>query len=332
MIFKEYRTIYPLKYIWKAITSTNSTAIYQSFEFNVLYYQYRVTSVSNIRKGNTACRFIVGYENGDPKCIAPLAIDKSPKKTIRLLGHGTNAGYLDYIYEDPKSVNKLHNYVVEKYSDFDIDFIFVSENSPLYGLLNVSDTFNNYAIHFNGYETYFNSLSKSTKQNIRTAYNRMKTDEKEYVLSIYTSYEQLGKMCLTEINQLYHKRKADWIDGQPIDKKTQNKVLRRDVIYQGVRKLDNPVIAVLRIDSVIAAFFIGFSYDNGVCIPRLAIDIEYGRYSPGVVLINEFLKTLPDNAPYIFDLCRGDEKYKSSLGGEKSLTYRLSKEPEEKDV
>ena len=50
----------------------------------------------------------------------------------------------------------------------------------------------------------------------------------------------------------------------------------------------------------------------------------YPNY-PGMILINEYLKSLPCNQEYIFDLCRGDEKYKSSLGGVKSMTYRLTK-------
>ena len=40
--------------------------------------------------------------------------------------------------------------------------------------------------------------------------------------------------------------------------------------------------------------------------------------------MNEYLKKIRNSERYVFDLCRGDEKYKSSLGGEKSITYRLS--------
>ena len=95
MEFKEFSCIYSLRKIWKELVDESSNNIYQSYEFNVLYYKYRITSISNIKKKNTKCRFIVAYENGEAKCIAPLAIDKFPEKTIRLLGHGTNAGYLE---------------------------------------------------------------------------------------------------------------------------------------------------------------------------------------------------------------------------------------------
>lgn len=324
MIFKEYWSIYPIKKEWEILINKNTDKIYQTYSFNALYYQYRITSLSNIRSHNTKCRFVVGYKDGEIKCIAPLAIDKSPQKTLRLLGHGTNAGYLDYIYQDPECAVELHNYIKNKYSDCTFDYIFVPEKSPLVQLMNVEDTFNNYAISLNCYEEYFNALSKSTRQNVRTAYNRINKDGFQYQLEIYNSYSELTEEKLNVLNKLYHKRKADWVDGEILSEKTQNKVLKRDVIYNGVRKLDNTIVALLKIDSKVAAFFIGFTYKNGICIPRLAIDIEFGRYSPGMILINEYLKKIRNSERYVFDLCRGDEKYKSSLGGEKSITYRLS--------
>ena len=76
MEFKEFSCIYSLRKIWKELVDESSNNIYQSYEFNVLYYKYRITSISNIKKKNTKCRFIVAYENGEAKCIAPLAIDK----------------------------------------------------------------------------------------------------------------------------------------------------------------------------------------------------------------------------------------------------------------
>lgn len=325
MIFKEYSMIFPLKLIWKKLTKNNTVNIYQSYEFNELFFKYRITSLSNICKGNICCRFVVCFENGEAKCIAPLAIDKKPEKTIRLLGHGTNAGYLDYIYEDPEYAKKVHSYIEDKFKDYSFDYIFVDEASPLVDIMNIVGSFNNYAIKIKGYEDYFDSLSKSTRQNIRTAYNRMNTDGLKFETLKFDSYKELGEKNLEKINDLYHKRKADWLNLETIDKITIMKALKRDVIYEGVRKLDNPIIVILNINSEMAAFFIGFSYENGVCIPRLAINTNFRRYSPGMILINEYLKTIQNENEYIFDLCRGDEKYKSSLGGERTLTYRLNK-------
>lgn len=325
MIFKEYKYLYQVKKFWNKLLNVESKNIYQQYEFNKLFYGYRKTSLSNIKRRNTKCTFIVGIENDEVLCIAPLTIDETPEKTVRLLGHGTNAGYLDYIYLEPNCVEALHNYVRKKYVGYKFDYIFVPEKSPLVKLMRVNDTFNNYAIYISKYEEYFNSLSKSTRQNIRTAYNRMKTDSQSFSLDVYDSYERIGREQLRNINELYHKRKADWNDGVVASEFSQNLFLKRDVVFKGVRLLKNPVVAVLSINNKIAAFFIGFSYPDGLCIPRLAIDTDYGRYSPGMILINEYLKKSSGltDTEFTFDLCRGDEKYKSSLGGEKSITYRL---------
>lgn len=325
LIFKEYKYLFQVKKAWGQLLQNNTKDIYQQYEFNRLFFMYRKTSVSNRKRRNTACRFIVGLEKGEVVCIAPLAIDKTPEKTVRLLGHGTNAGYLDYIYKESRYVEELHNYIKNKYVGYKFDYIFIKEKSPLVKLMHVSETFNNYAIYLSKYEEYFNSLSKSTRQNIRTAYNRMNTDNYIFSLEIYDGNSRIDEEQLIKINELYHKRKADWNGGVATSEQMRKRYLKRDVIFKGARKLDNPVIAVLNINNNIAAFFVGFSYTNGICIPRLAIDTDYGRYSPGMILINEYLKKVSDipNTGFTFDLCRGDEKYKSSLGGKKSITYRL---------
>ncbi|MDB2068696.1 GNAT family N-acetyltransferase [Clostridium perfringens] len=328
MNFKSYSSIYGAKKSWLQIISNNSQNIYQTYEFNRLCYLYRITSLSNLKKGNILCDFIVGYENGVPVCIAPLVIDKKPKKCIRLLGHGTNAGYLDFIYSNEKYVNDMYEYVKTKYVEYEFEFIFVKEKSPLTKIMRSIENFNNYSIHIEDYDEYFSGLSKSTRQNIRTSYNRISKDGRTYKLCVFDkNYKDLEKV-LYYCNEIYHKRKKDWLEENiEYSTKIKRKILKRDVINQSMRRLDQSIIAVLIIDNNPAAYFMGLKYDDGIYIPRLAIDMEYSRYSPGIILINEFLKKCKNYnfKSYVFDLCRGDEKYKSSLKGEITITNRLVK-------
>lgn len=69
-----------------------------------------------------------------------------------------------------------------------------------------------------------------------------------------------------------------------------------------------------------------YKQNNGVVIPKLAIDTDFFRYSPGGVMIAEYIKQLSqnENKDYVFDLSRGAEQYKLSLGGE--LYYNYSSE------
>lgn len=325
MEFKSFWSIYKVKKEWLQLIKKQSKDIYQTYDFNKLCYLYRITSISNIKKFNILCDFIVGYEDNKPVCIAPLVIDRKPTKCIRLLGHGTNAGYLDFIYKEAKYVPKMLEYINEKYKNYNIEFIFVKEESPLTKMLKSSESFNNYAIFIKDYETYFSSLSKSTRQNIRTAYNRLEKDGHKYKECIFNKDSKEIEKILGYCNEIYHKRKKDWVKTEieytPLVKR---KVLKRDVINQSVRSLEEAIVVVLFIDEIPAGYFIGLKYENGIYIPRLAIDVKFARYSPGMILINEYLKKIKLNEKaYIFDLCRGEEKYKSFLKGEISITNRL---------
>ena len=56
---------------------------------------------------------------------------------------------------------------------------------------------------------------------------------------------------------------------------------------------------------------------KSVIIPRLSINDDFLKYSPGIVLINETAKKLAENKNIDnLDLSKGDEKYKLSMGGE----------------
>ena len=54
-------------------------------------------------------------------------------------------------------------------------------------------------------------------------------------------------------------------------------------------------------------------------IPILAMDKVYHFYSPGMLLVNETIKFFFNTRSfYCVDLCRGNEKYKTDMGG---VTY-----------
>ena len=52
------------------------------------------------------------------------------------------------------------------------------------------------------------------------------------------------------------------------------------------------VIYTLLINNEIAAFFMGYEYRDIIYIPRLAINDEFSKYSPGFIIINEYLKAV----------------------------------------
>ena len=64
-------------------------------------------------------------------------------------------------------------------------------------------------------------------------------------------------------------------------------------------------------------------------VPRLCINDQYAKYSPGIILINETVKSLLSNQTHRLDLMLGDEPYKTAMGGVLTYNYSLQTTTEE---
>lgn len=89
--------------------------------------------------------------------------------------------------------------------------------------------------------------------------------------------------------------------------------------------------AVLRIDGRVAAYMEGYvnAARSALEVPRIAIDTEFARYSPGRLLVTETAGWLRACSRIrSIDLCRGDELYKLALGGTRyeTATVRIKTE------
>ena len=73
----------------------------------------------------------------------------------------------------------------------------------------------------------------------------------------------------------------------------------------------------------LAAFMMGLESENKeVIIPKLAIDSNFSKYSPGKLMINETVKYLISNSNIrTLDLSKGSEKYKYDMGGTEHINY-----------
>lgn len=310
MEFKMYSTMGSVKKFWEQVEQMSNN-VYQSYTYNLLLYKYRKTSISNIKSFNTKTVFVVAFDKGQAVAIAPLTVNENPR-CVRLLGYGSNSGSLDFIYNNEKYVQPLFYACANYLKGYKFDFSFVPENSPLIHVMNKSSENENFYLQVNNYKNYYESLSKSMRQNVRTSYNRLTTDRKNYFLEVHNSISV--KIC-KEIDEVYIKRKKTW---NGVETKTVNRF--RDIVYSSVNKLREGKMCILRIDNEVAAFFIGYEGEDVIHIPRLAINEKYARYSPGIVLINEYLKL---EITSIFDLGRGQETYKIKLNGVMYKTYNL---------
>lgn len=181
-------------------------------------------------------------------------------------------------------------------------------------------------IPFNsGYEKWFGKLSKSVRQNIRTAKNRLHREGLKYELCIYIN-EDVPKSVMSELMEVYNER---------LSLKTGESL---SIIGKTVRRYLNPVtvgcgramgnfVSILRIQKEAAAFCMGLESSDGarIIVPRLAILDKYKLYSPGSLLIDASIAWLEKNSSVRYlDLSRGNEKYKYVLGGKEYKIYNFN--------
>lgn len=170
------------------------------------------------------------------------------------------------------------------------------------------------------FEEHFTSLSPSVRQNIRTAYNRMKRDHKMYDIQIYDGNNKPSSTKKTEIMNLYLQRLFSKYKKNNGIKSWHKKFMYRYIKHDTISLFSqqNQYHIVLRVNGEIAGFMSGFRdhANTKIVIPRLAINESFRFYSPGYILLCEaFKKLIAETTIREIDLSRGDEKYKFDLGG-----------------
>ena len=264
-------------------------------------------------------RFYVFREDGCTVMILPL-FKKWLSNGYTGYGYKAGLGYIDAVYPDnitDRTLSECFYELNQNIGKAKIDLQHVRFETGFGNWLNKNGgdlSEEGYTIipFPEDYESYYGSLSKHMKQNLRTAYNRLKTDDGEYEFECipYSEMKDLRK----ELQTLY-------IDRQ-ISKYKKSRLYKYFVKYvdlgtkiQESKNIDVRAF-VLRINGKIAAFYDGIFSDRGIIVPRLAITDGFDRYSPGVMLLNESIKYLIENGEKSIDLTHGTEGYKLSMGGE----------------
>lgn len=311
------------------------SSIFQSFEIircvNTLPYYLKCKSGIKI------------YEVKECNNTVLIALFRKLGSKLSVVGSEERFDFVDFIYGDIDT-QTLYNALVslflflkEEIGIKEIEIKYLDVESKTYNVINdisskqkeikisFSNVLNeNLDISFRDYDQYLSSLSKNTRQNIRTAYNRLKKDNYEHELKMVSfKYEhdefiKIHKMCLN----LYKKR---------LKKQYNCGVLalimkKYDYVSKGIMN-DLGYISALNFNGRIVAFMEGFidKKNKSILIPRLAIDEQFKFYSPGIVLLNETIKQMYSNKEYNFlNLLRGNEKYKIAMGCKEYLTSNVT--------
>lgn len=268
----------------------------------------------------------------DTQMICPLAID-SRKKEVFLLGDFSAVGYCDLIYSvgvTDAQFDAVIGALKARYPGHTLKFNKVNESSALCAyLLRRSESLSQgecVCVSLgDDYDTYYKTLSKHSRQNIRTAYNRMNRDGKAFEFQIVQGTDRLTKRQKDDIIRIYCTRMKDKFGDEVLPYPIMYTAQRySNPIVRSLNTLEDQFHALLYIDGELAAFLSGLRNGDGsrIVVPRLSMNGKFDFYDPGIVLLRETAEYLCRECPNTeLDLSRGNEKYKYTMGGKPHFNH-----------
>lgn len=332
MIIKKYNSIKKIEEIYDELyNSLPKKHAFQSLSFlkqtDTLYYKLRWRS---------SVSYYVVFEQDKPILIAGFR--KYNKDTVILLGSRAGYDYCDIIwsnenvFEDGIKLvfaelkrSKIKNIIWKFWEVDNYSFTTIKKLVNVVEINEVKNTRINIG-NYDSYDDYWKSLGKHAKQNVRTAYNRLKRENKKIEFKFYDSNTICENNFCTKLDEfldLYLVRQSLKYKG---GKKLHQLYLSKFNYITNSLRNDHSIMMEIRINDELAAFMQGTlnSDWSEYEIPRLAINDKFAFFSPGMILVNEAIKYMMGNTDIkIFNLCRGDEKYKYDMGGENYYTANV---------
>lgn len=336
---KDLRIIAPW---WKILEKGLEMTPFQSFAWNkLLVHQY---NSQGYRKIYRRLRYVCVCDDQEIKLIAPLRFKNYIRgskhiREIELLGADSFSDYVNFIYSDFKEeyFTSLMHFLSDKYSSYILHWRDIPANSSIgtqlkkrFGEnLNEERFTVTISLNFESFQKYFDHLSKHTRQNYRTAINRIKRDGHQFS---WKEFDGISDRTFTK--KLMDVNYARTIEKNPDRYKSFGKrvkeVLRKymnNFICEMIANYEDAWVLVGYIDDDIVGFLAGSKVGNIVYVMMNKVNPKYEFYSPMIVAIVQYIQHCLEskNGIEIMDFGRGTEQYKFKLGGEAQQLYGIEK-------
>lgn len=319
---------------WEELQLGEDMTMFQSYPwFQMLQKKYIPQDTNKFESV-----FAVVESEDKPCMIAPLWIVKKTfrilnQKGVYLLGRRSFSDYLNFVYHDfdGEAFDFLLNDLSEKYGVKYVTIEDIRESTSLY-----RHVLNNYKVYINkerpcvrlvlpsSVEEYNHLLSKNSRQNIRTANNRLKKDGKELIYN-FNDQQVDRNLCLAlRESKLSAKELPLWYIYKY---RILNRLRYR---FNGPMPIkDYPESRIMSAhdgDGKLRAFF-NYGYDmdrKRIRVMAAGTDLTFARYSPGMLLMYNYITNAIEEGNLLeVDFTRGDEKYKFSLGGQQNNNHTI---------
>jgi|LSQX01.3.fsa_nt_gb CelD/BcsL family acetyltransferase involved in cellulose biosynthesis len=319
-----WRSFAEVKEDWKKMeTPSMSPFLY----YDYLAYVEHFTRCFSFYRPRVAC---MSDSNGCPLMLVPLKGSLN-LGYYKMLGDIRGCDRMDALYKPELSTEERVAVTRAFYSAFKSKAKLhrLQEQSPMVSeapaelLLSLqTNTYVSIAVD-KDWNEHFGKLHRNVRQSMRTAYNRMKRDGKQFKLEIFDAARPIDRIMWKKIMKLYFERIFTHYKQKKIRSLFGRLYWHFNYFYikhdtLSLHHLANSFHAVLMEGERPMAFLSGMMTHDGhtITVPRLAIDDNYRFYSPGYVLLAETLNYLGTNTGvHELDLSRGEEKYKFDLGG-----------------
>lgn len=324
-----------LKDDWSRLERGEDMTYFQTFDWYKMLW--------HLNKDIYDSRFEIGFavveNHGQIVMIAPLWVVKKTfgkynRKGIYIFGRGGWSDYLNFVYKEfnTETAKYLLSQIKTKFALEDLYFENLPESSMLYKLLvqqcNADKITSQICVGLSveglTFEDYKKSLSKQSRQNIRTANNRLVRDEKQLLYCFDDKQVNLDEFIAYRTVRMA--KKNDW-SGKTLRWRMIDFISRK-LLRRGWYKF--PEYAPFTHDAnskfmtattsdgeLCASFNYGISPDGrSIVLMGVSTNPAYSKYSPGILLLFNFIEDAITNNRYDFiDFTRGNESYKYALGG-----------------
>lgn len=337
---------------WRVLEKGKDMTVFQLYDWyrNVNQLYINEHFLNHFRE----CVYLLAIDNGKPLMIAPIQVIKFGvniyyKKTIGqnkgyyFIGRNGYSDYLNFIYDDfsEEAADEILTYLKKKYGYKNCYLEAILESTNLYKYIHSKyKIINNIGVYCaelvlpENFANYKKKLSKSMRQNIRTAFNRQnKNDIHLHHELIFETDEQLRKLLYEIREKRLGKKQNDAIKNLPFYGKmyyafrhSYRKLLcsKHDILKDNC----NPWCFLVKNGEEIAGYFWGIrDIQKGVYYVILAgVQPDYAWYSPSISHFYGFLEELYQNNNITikaFDFTRGGEKYKHDIGADRKNTFTV---------
>lgn len=325
---------------WRTLDKGPDMSAFQSFEWMLLANE----NVAAERASRLAVRtrYYVVERAGTPVLIAPLRVHLAPispghRRGVHLVGRNGPADYLNLVYSefDPRAAGAALTAAVKDFgvSSVRLERMLVGTQAQKWASSLVGSTASDSdAVRLvlpSSTAEYSAMLSKSTRQNIRTAWNRARSDGVHLEVSISSELNAAEADALAQLKRRRevnrHRRKSSAVDRVVAGARRAyfaSMFASSEEARQAMTRTSRPWVLRVHADGAVCAFAFGLADNLGgsrtLRLLQVGIDEAFARYSPGLIGLHHFIdEELEHGRPHwdVIDFTRGEERYKFQLGG-----------------